>query len=244
MGHLPQVPARRAGGRGGLEYVAAHHLCDDDRLGARRHPGRDAAVAQPGVPGGRVGLSVDFPRYSGVCAAGVLGPVPVDLPEHPDRGAVRPVAVPHPAAGSVAGVRDGVHRTGPQRSRLHGRNHPCRNHFRPGGADGGVGRPRHVVVDDHAAHGPAAGDAGDRAAHRQRVDQHAQDHLAGHRRAVHPRALYAHPRHLGGALPAHPAAAGGRHLVPGHHQRADGRAVLPGAVLLAGGVAEADDQTA
>ena len=38
---------------------------------------------------------------------------------------------------------------------------------------------------DDAPDGAAAGDAGDHPADRQRGDQHAEDHVAGHRGAVH-----------------------------------------------------------
>ena len=78
-----------------------------------------------------------------------------------------------------------IARAGAQRGRLHGRNHPRRNQFRAGGAVGGVDGAGHVVGDDDAPHGAAAGDAGDHPADRQRGHQHAEDHIAGHRRALH-----------------------------------------------------------
>ncbi len=74
-------------------------------------------------------------------------------------------------------------------------------------AAGGVHGARHVVVADHPPHRPAAGDAGYHPADRQRADQHAQDHLAGRRGALQPRAVRPCPRHLGCELPADPAAA-------------------------------------
>ena len=55
----------------------------------------------------------------------------------------------------------------------------------PEGQLGGVDSIGHVVGDDDAAHGAPAGDAGDHPADRQRGHQHAEDHIAGHRRAVH-----------------------------------------------------------
>ena len=132
---------------------------------------------------------------------------------------------------------------GPQRGRLHGRNHPCRNQFRAGGPVGGVDGVGHVVGNDDAPHGASAGDAGDHPADGQRGHQHAEDHVAGDRGPVQLRPVqHCHARNRRAGVRARRAAAGGGGLVPGVHEHPDGRPVLPGAVLLARSVAQVDDQ--
>ena len=54
----------------------------------------------------------------------------------------------------------------------------------PEGQLGGFDGAGHVVGDGDAPHRAPAGDAGDHPADRQRGHQHAEDHIAGHRRAV------------------------------------------------------------
>ena len=90
LGHLRQVPVRRADlCRRAGQHPAADHLLDGPGDRARRDAGGHAAVAEPGVQVGVVGLPVDLPRHPGVRAAGVLGADPDDLPEHPARHPVR-----------------------------------------------------------------------------------------------------------------------------------------------------------
>ena len=136
--------------------------------------------------------------------------VPVDLPRHPVYvqlvfWGLFPTIYQVIQLGSRSGRRSRIstcrvsmpfhvrgHRPGAQRGRLHGRNRSGRHQFRAGGADGGVDGTRHVLGDDDAPHGAAAGDAGDHPADRQRGDQDAEDHIAGHRGAVHARSLRHH----------------------------------------------------
>jgi His/Glu/Gln/Arg/opine family amino acid ABC transporter permease subunit len=68
-----------------------------------------------------------------------------------------------------------------------------------------------AAIDD-APHHPAAGDAGDHPAHRQRDHLDAQDHLAGERHRGHRAALLG-AAHLFGQLPHDPTALSGLHLV-------------------------------
>ena len=85
----------------------------------------------------------------------------------------------------------------------------------------GMSRGRH-----HAAHRPAAGDAGDHPPDRQRDHRDAQGHLAADRRPRDHGALLPAARDRVADLPDHPD--GRRHhpLVPGAVQRADARSVL------------------
>ena len=217
----------------------------DERIvsGVWSHPPADRLVDGPGDRAGGVLLAVmrlspnpvfrsvswvypvDLPRHPGLRAVGVLGPGPDDLQEHPAGHSVR-ADVLHTSTCRTCRctVPFGGHRPGAQRGRLHGRDHPGGHQFGAGRSVGGLDGAGHVVGDGHAAHGATAGDAGHHPADRQRVHQHAEDHLAGDRGAVHIRSLRAPTRHLRGDLPADPAAAGRGRVVPAHHQHPDGRA--------------------
>ena len=90
-----------------VEHPAADHLLDGAGDRARRAPGRDAAVAEPGFQVGVVGVPVDLPRHADIRAAGVLGTDPDDLREHPAGCAVRAVVLPSQSAGAVHPVSAG-----------------------------------------------------------------------------------------------------------------------------------------
>lgn len=87
-----------------------------------------------------------------------------------------------------------------------------------------LGMNRHA---HHAPHRAAAGHAHHHPAHRQRDHRHAEDYLAGHRRAVHPRTAVCHQRHRQPYLQADSAASRGLLLVPADHLHSDGCAVPP-----------------
>ena len=89
LGYLPQVPFRPPGLGGRLEHPAADLLVDGAGPGARGGSRGDAIVAQPDSQIGVMGVSVGFPRHPGLCAAGVLGSFPHDLPANPAGRAVR-----------------------------------------------------------------------------------------------------------------------------------------------------------
>ena len=84
-----------------VEHSAADHLLDGAGDRARCGPGGDAAVAEPGLQVGVVGVPVDLPRHADLRAAGVLGADPDDLCEHPAGCAVRAVVLPSQPAGAV-----------------------------------------------------------------------------------------------------------------------------------------------
>ncbi len=71
----------------------------------------------------------------------------------------------HP--GPVHPVPVGDPRSGPQRGRVHGRDHPCRNQFRAGGTARSIDRTGHVLGNGDVAHGLTSGHAGDHPADRQ-----------------------------------------------------------------------------
>ncbi len=85
---------------------------------------------------------------------------------------------------------------------------------------------------DHAPDRAAAGDAGHRAADRQRDDRDAQGHLAARRRSRSSPSCSSRPSQIGAPhLPARSRRRRGHDLVPDRCQRPDGRAVLPRALL-------------
>ena len=81
-GTFSEVPVRQRILRGVVEHLAADRALDGAGDRARHDAGGDAAVAEPGVALGGLGVSVDIPWHTDLRAVGVLGTVPVDLPEH------------------------------------------------------------------------------------------------------------------------------------------------------------------
>jgi hypothetical protein len=140
--------------------------------------------------------------------------------------------------GQSAGQRErpdhSAHRGDPrawaQRGRLHGGGGASRHLVRrtwPGRSRAGAGNEQDPNdAPDH----PAAGDARDHPADRQRDHLHAQDLIPGERDHRH-RAALRGPAHLLSDLPDDPASDRGQHLVPHRDLGAHGRPVLHRAVL-------------
>ena len=108
-------------------------------------PRGHAAVAQPRVPVGVVGVSVDLPRHTGLRAAGVLGTGSHDLQEHPAGHSVRTDVLPLQHPEHVELLHAGDHRPRPQRGGLHGRDHPGRHQLGARRPVGGVHRAGDVA---------------------------------------------------------------------------------------------------
>ena len=114
LGHLRQVHPRRTDRRaasGSPSQLTIYSMVLAIVLGG--DPRGHAAVAQPGVPVGVLGVSLDLPRHAGLRAVGVLGPVPDDLQEHPAGHSVRADVLPpeHPEPVAVlpaGGPRPGL----------------------------------------------------------------------------------------------------------------------------------------
>ena len=125
----------------------------------------------------------------------------------------------------------GILGLGPLRGRVHGRDRAGRH---PLGRQGPVrGRPgaRHAAGQDDAPGRAPPGDAGHRAADRQRDDRHGQGHLAARGGARHRRALLPELPVRPAQLPDHARHRRGDDLVPHRLLDPHGRPVPPGALL-------------
>ena len=138
---------------------------------------------------------VDIPRHTDLRAVDVLGPDPDDLCEHPAGCAVRAVVLSSQPAGAVHPVFLATLGLALNEAAYMAEIIRAGISSVPEGQSGGVDSIGHVVGDGDAPYGAPAGDAGDHPADRQRGHQHAEDHIAGHRRAVHVRPIqHCHPR--------------------------------------------------
>ncbi|PVX65261.1 hypothetical protein C8E04_2553 [Rhodococcus globerulus] len=240
MGNLRSVSVRLANQRGRVEDHPTDSAVDGDRDSPGRDFGCDEVVTQPCPQDSRLGVSLDFSWHARVRPIGVLGAVSVDLQEPRSRYPVCASVRAHRSTGNPGGVPFCRHRVGIERSCLHGGNRPSRSEFGQRGTDRSIHRVGHDVEPDHAPNGSPTGNARDYPADGQRVDQHAQDDVAGVRSSVQLGVVRSCQRYFGCKLRADSTAHGCGNLVPRDHQPADDRPVLRRAVLLEGCHASTD----
>jgi hypothetical protein len=237
LAHRRAVPLRPVDPAGGRADPAADGARDRHRLRARHGARGHAALAEPPAALGQLDLHLDLPVRAADPAAAVLvqprAALPGDQLRHPVRSRV--------LLGRHDGSRQPAHRrragagAAPGRLRRGGGAFgvPRRG---PGPARGG-GCARHPEGPPVPPDPAAAGDAHDPAHRGQRADRAGQGHVGGlHHgavRALLPGAGDLHPQRAG-----HPAAARGRHLVPGAHHGDVDRPVLHRAPLRPGSAAQ------
>ena len=223
VGRRRPVPVLRTGAARAAQHADPHRAVDGDRDRRRGAARGDAAVPQPGARGRGGGLHLAVPRHP--------ADHPADLLELP-RGALPAPGSRHPVRTDVRlgghqrrhlGVRRVPARAGAQRGRVHGGDRARRHPVGRPGAERGGGGAGVVPHADAAADRAAAGDAGDRAAHRQRDHLDAQDDFARGRHRVL-RADGRRADHLLAHVPDDPAAHRRGIVVPGLDVGALGRA--------------------
>ena len=130
-------------------------------------PRGDATVANPVLRAVSCSLPVDLPRHTRLRRLVFWGLVPTiykNISSDPVQATFfLNIRTWHRTSGSRG------RQSGPQQGRVPSRDHRPGISSVPEGSARNLGGPGDVVVDDHAAHGVAAGDARDHPAHRQRV---------------------------------------------------------------------------
>ena len=186
---------------------------------------------------GVLGVSVGLPRHTGLRAVGVLGPDPDDLPEHPAGHSVRADVLPPEHAEPLdhfvlailgLGLNEAAYMAEIIRAGISSVPEGQSEASTALGMSWWMTMRRTVLP---------AGDAGDHPAHRKRVHQHAEDHLAGRPRCRTRSTSTARQRDIAAVIfqpiPLLLVAATWYLL---DHQHPDGGSVLPGAATSPAGI--------